>query len=285
MLWHVSAVVASMTVNRDQRWPSLDVLGDTTTMDWDSLKGHQSLSNLSIRSWINIASLGITKELVQCIVASLSIIIGSMLSKVSPMADRVIDWSVGWLLLRSIVSIVSIVVGASIVGSRAWVDLSVVVVITSTVSCKILQVSNYYFLSDVGMLGNNRRCCFTYLFHLVCTQSSDHLHVAPGIGGGQSRLRVSLKWLAFFTKLYSVMVTYLYMLLQVLRTLEGLSTEFTFVRLQWNVYSNVGSDMIALDGGGSAGIPPTGEIQVVCTLPSDMLLADVILQGQLVMGQ
>jgi hypothetical protein len=77
----------------------------------------------------------------------------------------------------------------------------------------------------------------------------------------------------------------LYMLLQVLRTLEGLSTEFTFVRLQWNVYSNVGSDMIALDGGGSAGIPPTGEIQVVCTLPSDMLLADVILQGQLVMGQ
>jgi hypothetical protein len=67
-----------------------------------------------------------------------------MLSKVSPMADRVIDWSVGWLLLRSIVSIVSIVVGASIVSSRAWMDLSVVVVVTSTVSCKILQVSNYF---------------------------------------------------------------------------------------------------------------------------------------------
>jgi hypothetical protein len=74
-------------------------------------------------------------------------------------------------------------------------------------------------------------------------------------------------------------VKYLYVLLQVLRTLEGLSTEFTFVRLQWNVYSNVGSDMVALDGGGSAGIPATGEIQVVCTFPSDMLLADVILEG------
>jgi hypothetical protein len=48
VLWHVSAVVASMTVNRNQRWTSLDVLRDTTTMDWDSLKGHQSLSNLSI---------------------------------------------------------------------------------------------------------------------------------------------------------------------------------------------------------------------------------------------
>jgi hypothetical protein len=80
-------------------------------------------------------------------------------------------------------------------------------------------------------------------------------------------------------------VKYLYMLLQVLRTLEGLSTEFTFVRLQWNVYSNVGSDMVALNGGGAAGIPPTGKIQVVCTFPSDMLLADVILEGQLVMGQ
>lgn len=30
------------------------------------------------------------------------------------------------------------------------------------------------------------------LFHLVCTQSSDHRHVAPGIGGGRNRLRGSL---------------------------------------------------------------------------------------------
>jgi hypothetical protein len=72
------------------------------------------------------------------------------------MADRVIDWPVGRLLLRSIVAIVCIVVGASIVGSGARRDLSTVVIVTSSVSCKILQVSNYYFLSDVGMLGNNR---------------------------------------------------------------------------------------------------------------------------------
>jgi hypothetical protein len=90
---------------------------------------------------------------------------------------------------------------------------------------------------------------------------------------------LSRKWLAFWPKLYSVVVKYLYMLLQVLRALEGFSTEFTFVRLQWNVHSNVGSDMITLDSGGSAGIPATGEIQVVCTFSSDMLLADVILEG------
>lgn len=48
VLWHVSAVVASMAVNRNKRWTCLDILGDTATMDWNSLKGHQSLSNLSI---------------------------------------------------------------------------------------------------------------------------------------------------------------------------------------------------------------------------------------------
>lgn len=42
------------------------------------------------------------------------------------------------------------------------------------------------------------------------------------------------------------------------------------------MYPDVGGDVIALDGGGSAGIPPAGEIQVVCTLSSDMLLTDVI---------
>jgi hypothetical protein len=72
------------------------------------------------------------------------------------------------------------------------------------------------------------------------------------------------------------------MLFQILRPLEGLSTEFTFVRLQRNVHPDVGGDVIALDGGRSARIPAAGEIQVVSTLPSDVLLANVILEAQLV---
>lgn len=56
------------------------------------------------------------------------------------MADRVIDRPVGWLLLRSIVAIVSIVVGASIVGSGAWMNLSTVVIVTSSVSFPTLSV-------------------------------------------------------------------------------------------------------------------------------------------------
>lgn len=46
--------------------------------------------------------------------------------------------------------------------------------------------------------------------------------------------------------------TYLDMLLQILGPLEGLSTEITFVRLQWDMDSDMGRDMIALDGGGTA---------------------------------
>lgn len=65
------------------------------------------------------------------------------------------------------------------------------------------------------------------------------------------------------------------MLLQILRTLEGLPTEVTFVRLQRNVDSDVGSDMITLDSGSSARVPSTGEVQVICALSSDMFLADM----------
>ena len=68
------------------------------------------------------------------------------------------------------------------------------------------------------------------------------------------------------------------MLLQVLRTLESLSAEIAFVWLQRDVDSNVGGDMITLDSSGTAGIPTAGEVQVVCALSSDMLLADVVLE-------
>lgn len=68
------------------------------------------------------------------------------------------------------------------------------------------------------------------------------------------------------------------MLLQILRPLESLSTEITFMWLQRNVDSNMGSDMVALHSGGTALVPATGEIQVVCALASNMLLADMLLE-------
>jgi hypothetical protein len=68
----------------------------------------------------------------------------------------------------------------------------------------------------------------------------------------------------------------LHMFLQILRSLEGLPTEIALVRLQGNVDSDMGCDMIALDGSGTARIPSTREVQVICALPSDMFFADVL---------
>jgi len=70
---------------------------------------------------------------------------------------------------------------------------------------------------------------------------------------------------------------YLNMLLQILRALKGLATEVAFVRLEGNMDSNVGGDMITLHGGSSARVPATGEIKIVCALATDMFLTNVFL--------
>lgn len=66
------------------------------------------------------------------------------------------------------------------------------------------------------------------------------------------------------------------MLLQVLWTLECLSTEVTFVRLQWDMDADVRSDVVTFDSGSAAGVPSTGQVQVVCALSSDVLLTDMV---------
>lgn len=38
----------------------------------------------------------------------------------------------------------------------------------------------------------------------------------------------------------------------------------------------MGSDVVAFDGGGTAGVPSTGQVQVVSALPSNMLFTDMI---------
>jgi hypothetical protein len=69
------------------------------------------------------------------------------------------------------------------------------------------------------------------------------------------------------------------MLLEILGALEGLATEVTFVRLQRHVDSDVRSNVVTLDGGGSARVPSASEVQVVCALSSDMLLTDMFKEG------
>lgn len=67
------------------------------------------------------------------------------------------------------------------------------------------------------------------------------------------------------------------MLLQVLWSFKCFAAKVAFVRLEWNVHANVRSDVIALDGGGTAVSPLAGEVQVVGALSTDMPLANMIL--------
>lgn len=68
------------------------------------------------------------------------------------------------------------------------------------------------------------------------------------------------------------------MLLEILRTLEGLAAEVALVGLQGHVDPDVRGDVIALDGGGPALVPLAGEVQVVGALAANVLLADVIVE-------
>ena len=43
----------------------------------------------------------------------------------------------------------------------------------------------------------------------------------------------------------------------------------------------MGSDVGSLDGGGTTGVPSTGQVQVVSALPSNMFFTDMVLGGKL----
>lgn len=73
------------------------------------------------------------------------------------------------------------------------------------------------------------------------------------------------------------------MLLQVLRALERLAAELTLVRLERDVDADVRGDVVTLHGGCPAGVPLTGQVEVVGALAADMALADVLLLSLLVM--
>lgn len=65
--------------------------------------------------------------------------------------------------------------------------------------------------------------------------------------------------------------------LQILWSLECLSTEITLVRLQGNVNTNVRGDVITLNSGGTTGRPSTSQVEVVGALAAYMTLTDMVL--------
>lgn len=69
------------------------------------------------------------------------------------------------------------------------------------------------------------------------------------------------------------------MFLQVLWALKRFPTEIALVRLEWNVDSDVRSNMVALDGGGATTSPLARQVQIVGALATDVTLTDVFIEG------
>lgn len=68
------------------------------------------------------------------------------------------------------------------------------------------------------------------------------------------------------------------MLLEILRPLECLAAEITFVWLERHMYANVRSDVITLHSRRATGTPLTSEVQVVGALAADVALTYVVLR-------
>ena len=68
------------------------------------------------------------------------------------------------------------------------------------------------------------------------------------------------------------------MFLQVLRTLEGLPAKLATMRFERNVDTDVGRNMVPLDNRNVAVGPSTLQVEVVCALTADVVLADMFLQ-------
>ena len=68
------------------------------------------------------------------------------------------------------------------------------------------------------------------------------------------------------------------MFLEILRALKRLAAEIALVRLERDVNTNVGGDVVALDRRGAALVPLAGQVQVVGALPTDVFLANVLLK-------
>ena len=69
-------------------------------------------------------------------------------------------------------------------------------------------------------------------------------------------------------------------LFQVLRPLKSLATKVASMRLQRYVNTDVGCDVVAFHNGDATGTPGTSEVEIVGTLATDMVLANVFLLSQ-----
>lgn len=156
-----------------------------------TLESDEALANIIIRLWIDGTSLGVSEELVQCIISSaLSDLIIGVVGHLG-VVDCVINRTVGGILGRSTIETRGGTWGVAVTRSSIHASPGVVVISTG----------------------------FARLAWVACWGSA-----TIGFGGTQQDGVVGMS---------------LYMLLQILRALEGLATEVTFVWLEGNMDTNM----------------------------------------------
>ena len=65
--------------------------------------------------------------------------------------------------------------------------------------------------------------------------------------------------------------------LEVLWTLESLAAKLATVRLQWDMHTDVGCNVVAFDDLDATGTPRALQVEVIGALATDVAFADVIL--------
>jgi hypothetical protein len=130
------ASVSPVTIHRNQLRPSWNILGKGSTVHI-ALQSHQSLVNLVVGSRVDLSALGIAKKVIQSIITALSAVECSVLAEIAGVLHWIVDGTVGRWLLRSIVSIVAILLRVAIVWLTG-VHLGAMIVVACCSSCKIL---------------------------------------------------------------------------------------------------------------------------------------------------
>jgi hypothetical protein len=221
------------------------VTASTATENWklNTLKTHEPLTNIIVSGWVDCATLGIPEELVEGIICSTLpnlVVVVELLRLVYCIVDRAISGVLGWTSIESSWSTTWVLLSVASVGAKGTIRI----LVSACCSGKRLQVSDEFAVLARVALGG------------VGTTS-------VGFRGAEQDGIVGVR---------------LYVLLEILRTLERLTAEIALVRLQRNVNANVRSDVVTLDRGGAAVAPLAGQIQVVGALTTNMALTNVIVE-------
>lgn len=217
-----------------------------------SVERHQRPSNVGVVGRVKAPPLGVSKKIIQIIIAAPAVI----RSAVAQGLGAVVGDGLPVVSKRA----VGLGSPVSIVAMRGWLTKRGGVS-THLMAVVIIEAGRSYrgrLASRVSRRGKQRwdNCTFS-------RTAVGWVHTAMLILGRPDQ--------------DAVVGVGLDVLLEILRTLEGLSAEVALVWLQGDVDTNVRGDVVALHSCGAARVPLASQVEVVGALPSNVPLTDVVL--------